>query len=188
MASSGRMIALLGLLAVAGYQNRDKLGQLLGRGTGSDAATGTSPGTSPVGAARPPGSGGGFFDELGSVFGGASRTSGQEGKGIGGFFDSLFGRGETDGVGGGLRDLVERFRGNGHEEEAKSWIESGPNRAISEPALAEALGEDTIEELTRQTGLSRPELLDRLRTVLPAAVDTLTPEGRLPMPYTGSPV
>lgn len=190
---SGRMIALLGLLAVAGYQNRDKLGQLLGRATGSDTAAGTAPGTvPPVGAAQTQPAGGGFFDNLGNIFGGANRTGSPDAGsgGIGGFFDNLFGGNDRDGVGGGLRDLVDRFRGNGHEEEAKSWIETGANREISEPALAEALGEDTIAELTAKTGLSRHQLLDRLRTVLPTAVDTLTPEGRLPpaSPYTGSQV
>lgn len=181
MAGSGRMIALLGLLAVAGYQNRDKLGQLLGRATGSDAASGTNAtGAVPaVGATQSQPEGGGFFDNLGNIFGGANRTA-AAGQG-GGFFDN---------IGDGLRDLVDRFRGNGHEEEARSWIETGPNRTIDEPALAEALGEDTIAELTRQTGLSRPELLDRLKTVLPTAVDSLTPDGRLPpaTPYTGSPL
>ena len=32
--ASNRMLALLGLLAVAGYQNRDRLGEMLGRVTG----------------------------------------------------------------------------------------------------------------------------------------------------------
>ena len=42
MASSSRMIALLGLLAVAGYQNRDKLSGLLGRFTGQGEGAGLS--------------------------------------------------------------------------------------------------------------------------------------------------
>ena len=32
----------------------------------------------------------------------------------------------------------------------------------------------------RQTGLTREELLARLKSVLPEAVDKLTPQGRLP--------
>lgn len=178
MANSGRMLALLGLLAVAGYQNRDRLGQLLGRATGSGTSPDADPATADTATAATR-TEGGFFDNLGNIFGGASRNA-PAGQG-GGFFDT---------IGDGLRDLVDRFRGNGHEAEAKSWIETGPNTPISETALAEALGDDTIAELSRQTGLSRPELLDRLKTVLPAAVDTLTPEGRLPppMPYSGSPV
>ena len=51
---------------------------------------------------------------------------------------------------------------------------------MDERQLESALGEDTIEQLTNQTGLSRADLLNRLKSVLPNAVDNLTPEGRLP--------
>ena len=37
-----------------------------------------------------------------------------------------------------------------------------------------------METLAQQTGLSREELLSRLKAVLPTAVDKMTPEGRLP--------
>jgi uncharacterized protein YidB (DUF937 family) len=37
-----------------------------------------------------------------------------------------------------------------------------------------------LETLSQQTGLSRDELLSRLSTTLPEAVDKYTPEGRLP--------
>src|SRR5690606_3669618 len=111
IAASGRMIALLGLLAVAGYQNRDKLGQLLGRVTGSDAAAGANAGSGAPAESRTvvggiPGepSRGGFFDDLGNIFGGSSRTSPPGETGIGGFLDN---------IGDGLRDLFDRFRGNG---------------------------------------------------------------------------
>ncbi len=177
--ASGRMIALLGLLAVAGYQNRDKIGEFLGRLRG-DQPTGTDPAI--PGAERR----GGILDGLGDLFrGGNANASGAGARsegGIGGFLGNLFGGDNTgrDGIGGGLRDLFDRFKGSGHEDEARSWIETGPNRQISREALEEALGEDTISELTERTGLSRADLVARLRDVLPMAVDQLTPEGRLP--------
>jgi uncharacterized protein YidB (DUF937 family) len=37
-----------------------------------------------------------------------------------------------------------------------------------------------LEALTKQTGLSREEILLRLTRELPSAVDKYTPEGRLP--------
>lgn len=37
-----------------------------------------------------------------------------------------------------------------------------------------------IERLTRQTGLTRDELLSRLSRTLPDAVDNLTPDGMPP--------
>ena len=157
--ASSRMLALLGLLAVAGYQNRDKLGELLGGVTG--AGNNNTPAAPDAGDAAPPqASGGGLLDNiLGGVFG----------KGTG-----------SGDVRGGLGDLLDQFNGGGQGDVAKSWVERGPNRDVGSSELENALGKDTIDALTRQTGLSRDELLSRLRTVLPTAVDGLTPEGRLP--------
>jgi uncharacterized protein YidB (DUF937 family) len=42
------------------------------------------------------------------------------------------------------------------------------------------VGSSTVEDLARRTGLSRDELLRRLASVLPDAVDRLTPAGRIP--------
>jgi uncharacterized protein YidB (DUF937 family) len=151
MANSSRMIALLGLLAVAGYQNRDKLSGLLGRFTGQGAADRSAPSDG----------GGGFLDGLQNAFGGAGTSAG-------------------GGLAEGLKDLIDRFSGNGQQEVARSWVETGPNRQPSTSELEQALGEDTMSALTAQTGLSRSELLSRLQSVLPTAVDTLTPDGRLP--------
>jgi uncharacterized protein YidB (DUF937 family) len=41
---------------------------------------------------------------------------------------------------------------------------------------------EQIEFLTERTGLSRQELLAGLAEQLPKAVDSLTPEGRIPAP------
>jgi len=76
--------------------------------------------------------------------------------------------------------LLNSFTGTRHEEVAKSWVQTGPNKQIQEPQLEEALGSDTIDQLAKETGLSRDELLSRLKSVLPTAVDKLTPQGRLP--------
>jgi uncharacterized protein YidB (DUF937 family) len=148
------MTALLGLIAVAGYQNRDKIAEMLGnRGA-------------PAGA--PGGSLGG-------------QTSG---GGLGGLLDGLTGGGggrSAGGVlGGGLGELVDRFRGAGHGETVDSWVGPGSNRDIAASDLERALGPDTLDELTRHTGLDRSEILARLARDLPRAVDGYTPNGRLP--------
>jgi uncharacterized protein YidB (DUF937 family) len=150
--ASSRMTALLALLAVAGYQNRDKLGEILGNITGRKPG---SPGASPSGA-------GGLGGLLGGLLGGA-------GGGLAG-----------GGLAGGLGDLIDNFTKSGHGEAAKSWVQTGPNKNVEPGELEEALGSDTIGQLTAQTGLSREELLSRLKSVLPTAVDRLTPAGRLP--------
>lgn len=105
----------------------------------------------------------------------------QEGDGAnGGFLGGLGNLLSGGGIAGGLGELLDRFTGNGQGEVARSWVETGPNAEPSSVQLESALGEDTIEALTRQTGLSRADLLSRLKAVLPAAIDGMTPEGRLP--------
>ena len=145
------MTALLGLLAVAGYQNRDKLAEMLG-GSGGNA-----PGT--------PGLGGG---------------AGSGSSGLGGLLGGLGGGGLGGLLGGGLNELVDNFKRNGHGETAESWVRTGPNQPIQPHQLEGAIGPDVLANLTQQTGLSREEILSRLSRNLPEAVDRYTPEGRLP--------
>jgi uncharacterized protein YidB (DUF937 family) len=146
------MTALLGLLAVAGYQNRDKIAEML-RGSGpnpSGAPGSTAPGQGGLG---------GVLGQLGNSLGGA---------GAGGFLS------------GGLGELVKRFQQNGHGDVADSWVGTGPNKQLAAPDLEQAIGPDVLATLSQQTGLSQQELLARLSRELPAAVDKYTPQGRLP--------
>ncbi len=152
---SSRMTALLALLAVAGYQNRDKLGEILGSITGQG-----SPDAMPGANQRAP----------------ASQSSG----GLGGLLGGLFGGGGLGGLSGGLGDLINSMSQNGHAGAADTWVQKGPNADLNPGQLEQALGSDTIDELAAKTGLSREELLSRLQSVLPTAVDKLTPQGRLP--------
>lgn len=153
------MTALLGLLAVAGYQNRDKISEMLGN-RGSAGGTGGGLGGLLSGAL---GSGAGGLASLLSSFGGNAGSAGP---------DQL--------VGGGLSELSNRFRQNGHAETVDSWVGTGANRDVAPRDLEQALGSETLDELTEQTGLSRDELLARLSRELPKAVDHYTPDGRLP--------
>jgi uncharacterized protein YidB (DUF937 family) len=56
----------------------------------------------------------------------------------------------------------------------------GPNEDIAPGDLEQALGGDTIDALSQQTGLDRDELLAGLSQQLPEFVDQLTPGGHLP--------
>ncbi|MFT3974449.1 MAG: YidB family protein [Amaricoccus sp.] len=80
----------------------------------------------------------------------------------------------------GLDSLVDRFRTAGHGEKADSWVSSGDNAGIEESELETALGADTLDELAAKTGLSRAEILNRLKTTLPDTIHRLTPDGRVP--------
>jgi uncharacterized protein YidB (DUF937 family) len=144
------MTALLGLLAVAGYQNRDKLAEMLGGMQQKGGAP--APGGQPAGQ-------GGMLGNLGDLLGGTS---------VGNLLN------------GGLRDLVDSFKQKGQGDIADSWVGHGPNKQIAPPQVEQAIGSDVLATLTQQTGLSREEILARLSKTLPEAVDKYTPEGRLP--------
>ena len=68
----------------------------------------------------------------------------------------------------------------GHGDAADSWVKTGPNQPIGTDQLERAIGPDVLASLTKETGLSREELLSRLTRELPDAVDKFTPHGRLP--------
>jgi uncharacterized protein YidB (DUF937 family) len=81
---------------------------------------------------------------------------------------------------GGLGGLLKQFQENGQGDVAHSWIGTGPNKTISDGDLASALGGDTLNTLSQQTGMGRDDLLEGLRQYLPRFVDQLTPDGRVP--------
>jgi uncharacterized protein YidB (DUF937 family) len=141
------MTALLGLLAIAGYQNRDKLAEMLG---GKQSGSGTVQGQTGLGGL------------LGQLSGGLGPG------GVGGLLS------------GGLGELVERFKQSGHADTVDSWVNTGPNKQIAPSQVEQAIGPDVLETLSKQTGLSREEILARLSRELPDAVDKYTPQGRIP--------
>src|SRR5712671_6140986 len=147
------MTALLGMLALAGYQNRDKITEMLtGAGT---SGPNTGAGQSGLG---------GILGSLGGLLGGAGSSSG----GAGNLLNN------------GLNELLDSFKQNGQGDTAQSWIEPGPNKEISPPQLKQAIGSDVLALLEQKTGLSQQELLARLSRELPSAIDKYTPDGRLP--------
>ena len=81
---------------------------------------------------------------------------------------------------GGLRDLIDRFRQGGLQDVIGSWIGTGPNKSIAPNQLHDALGAETVDDLSRQTGMARDDLLSELSRLLPGVVDKLTPNGQLP--------
>ena len=81
---------------------------------------------------------------------------------------------------GGLGELLESFKQSGHGETAESWVGTGPNKPVTPPQLEQAIRPEVLETLSKQTGLSREELLARLSRELPDAVDKYTPHGWLP--------
>lgn len=140
--STPSLLALLGLVAVAGYQNRDRISDML-----ADARQKT---------------------------GAPSPVAG----------DDLVAQAQhflqNNPVSTALRDLVGRFQSGGQGDAAESWVSDRANMPMSVETLETVLGPEVLAELVQKTGLSRPELLLRLNVALPAVVNRLTPQGRLP--------
>lgn len=148
------MTALLGLLAIAGYQNRDKIAEILknlNQGGGT-TTVGNNPSQEQSGGQQ------GSLGNLGGLLGGL--TSGTL-------------------LNGGLKELLEQFTQSGQQDKAESWIGTGPNKDVAPADLKKALNPEVLQHVAQATGLSEEELLSRLSRELPAAVDKYTPEGRL---------
>lgn len=131
-------------------------GPAVGRGQGGPMGSG-------MGRAPAPGGGMGDMGGLGGLLGG----------GLGGLLGGLAGS-------GGLGAIVDQFRRSGYGDAVDSWVGTGQNRHLAPGELESALGPDTLDELQRETGLPRDEMLNELSDVLPDTVDSFTPEGRLP--------
>ena len=81
---------------------------------------------------------------------------------------------------GGLDVLINQFKNNGFEDVINSWIGTGQNRPISPSQLHQALGSESLSNLSRQTGAPQQDLVSQLSKYLPAVVDRLTPNGQVP--------
>ncbi len=64
---------------------------------------------------------------------------------------------------GGLGGLLQQFQRNGHGDVMESWIGAGQNRPIAPHQLQEALGPDTINDLSQRTGMPQQDLLSGCR-------------------------
>ena len=144
---------------------------------------GDQPGTA---APSPAPSGGGLGGALGGALGGMlGGSAGGAGGGLGGLLQGPLGgllAGGAAGsiLSGGLGDLLKQFQQSGHGDTAQTWVGTGPNKQISPNDLSAALGEDQIQTLMNQSGMSRDDLVGALSQHLPELVNQLTPDGRLP--------
>lgn len=78
---------------------------------------------------------------------------------------------------GGLQGLVSQFESQGLGSTVQSWVGNGANKPISPEQLQQALGNETVQKLASRLGVSPQEAVAKLSTVLPQAVDHLTPTG-----------
>lgn len=149
--STPSLLALLGLVAVAGYQNRSKISDMLADARNEMPNSGQAQGQMA--------NGGGLLANISQMF--QSATGGST-------------------LSGGLRELVDRFKAAGQPAHAESWVADGPNMPMDVNDLEKTLGDETLDDLVQKTGLPRAQLLMRLNAALPDVVNRFTPNGRLP--------
>ena len=81
---------------------------------------------------------------------------------------------------GGVAGVVSQFEQQGLGPTVKSWVGTGPNQPITPAQVQQALGSDTVSQLASKAGLDAKDLLQKLSTALPQAIDKLTPAGAVP--------
>lgn len=81
---------------------------------------------------------------------------------------------------GGIEGLVNKLQQSGLGDLAASWVGTGENKSINPEELANVLGKDQIAALAQQAGIPESQGGSVLSQVLPAMVDKLTPDGKVP--------
>lgn len=113
----------------------------------------------------------GFLDD---VAGGIMNNSGS-----GNLTESILGL-LTSTEGGGLTGIVKQFNDNGLGEIVSSWVGTGANLPISPEQVTRGLGNQTVQTIARQLGLSDAAASSGLAEILPTVIDKLTPDGTIP--------
>ena len=180
-------LALMALLAYRTYHGKGRLADMLGRNS-PDAEGESAPEQADAAGS------GGFGNILGEILGrGSAGRSSEAGVGGGlgdllrGGLGGILGGGAAGGLlGPGLNELLKKFQQNGPVGAADSWVKTGPNQSLTSAQIEHALGRETLQSLSDETGKSYDEVLSELTQEIPGTVDRLTPDGRVP-PETSSP-
>ncbi len=81
---------------------------------------------------------------------------------------------------GGLGGLVGAFQKKGLGDMISGWISTGPNPPVSAAQVADVLGQETLGQFAGKAGVPVAEAGSLLAGLLPAAIDHLTPDGKVP--------
>jgi uncharacterized protein YidB (DUF937 family) len=186
------------------------LGQILGsvlgnamRQRGANARGGAFP---PAGSGLPSGGmGGGLGDLLGGILGGGGGLGGGGvPMGLPGGLGSGGGPGRMGGAGlgggnrnlllamllplamqwvqrnGGIGNVLQRVRQQGHAQQASSWVSTGENETLDSQAMGDLVGRDEMARMSQQLGVGEDEVAQGFAEILPEMVDQLTPQGDVP--------
>jgi uncharacterized protein YidB (DUF937 family) len=81
---------------------------------------------------------------------------------------------------GGIQGLMQAFQQNGMGGAVQSWIGTGQNQQVSPEQVTHALGQDQVQQVADQAGISHQDASSGIASLLPQIVDKLTPDGQIP--------
>jgi uncharacterized protein YidB (DUF937 family) len=81
---------------------------------------------------------------------------------------------------GGLDGMMETLKQKGLAGAVGSWLGPGENQAVTPNQMRDALGQDHLDAIGRDQGMSGDEVAQQLSQNLPNVVNHLSPDGRLP--------
>lgn len=81
---------------------------------------------------------------------------------------------------GGLQGLLQKLQQSGLSDHVASWVGTGQNMPVSGDQVQSALGDDQVQAIASQAGVSPQEASSGLAQLLPQIVDKLTPNGSVP--------
>jgi uncharacterized protein YidB (DUF937 family) len=78
--------------------------------------------------------------------------------------------------------LMDKLNVGGLDDKLKSWIGKGDNEPVTPEQVKTALGDEEVESVAKDMGVSKDEAASRLAKILPTVIDKLTPDGLVPDP------
>jgi uncharacterized protein YidB (DUF937 family) len=81
---------------------------------------------------------------------------------------------------GGVPALLQKLSDSGLADQVGSWVGTGENQPVSGDQLKDALGDDQVQEIARQSGIDPTHAATGLAQLLPQIIDQLTPDGNVP--------
>ncbi|MEK6746023.1 MAG: YidB family protein [Pseudomonadota bacterium] len=82
---------------------------------------------------------------------------------------------------GGIEGIASQFEKGGLGSVVQSWIGTGANQAVNPSQISQVLGSGVISELAKKLGISENQISEKLAEHLPTAIDSMTPNGAIPV-------
>ena len=85
---------------------------------------------------------------------------------------------------GGIGAVVSKLKEGGLGDTVSSWVGTGSNSEADGKRLSSSLGQDRVKQVAKDAGVSEDEAEQGIASSLPAIIDQLTPDGRVPQDGT----